>query len=134
MTLPLREALLIDDSDADNFLHRRLLLSTGHIQTVTVRRDGKAALAYLSQAATPPDLLLLDINMPIMDGWQFLDAFERLTPRLRDAVTVAMLSTSLNPEDRERAESRDSVHRYIRKPLTADAFTALVEHHKVRYS
>ncbi|MFT6143762.1 MAG: CheY-like chemotaxis protein [Myxococcota bacterium] len=127
MTPPLREALLVDDSDGDNYLHRRLILRSGLVQTVTVTQGGTEALAYLQQAAIPPDILLLDINMPDMDGWEFLDHFDNLPVEKRSPILVAMLSTSSNLSDRVRAESNSNVEEFSSKELTKQFLETLVQ-------
>ncbi len=123
---PLREVLLIDDSDADNYLHRRVILRSGLAKTVTVKKNAVDGLAYLKQVASPPDILFLDINMPGMNGWEFLDQLEALPAEKHSPVFIAMLSTSVNPADHERAVSHNHVQGFFSKPLTEEALVHII--------
>ncbi|MCA9621230.1 MAG: response regulator [Myxococcales bacterium] len=126
----LREILLVDDNDADNYLHRIVIEELDCAETISEARDGTQALALLRSAeAPPPEIIFLDINMPRMNGWQFLDAFEKLPVQRQSKVVIVMLTTSLNPDDHERAVRRPSVKGFENKPLTADALQLILSRH-----
>lgn len=134
MNKPLREILLVDDNEADNFLHRAVLEDMGVAEIITERLHGEEALEYLTtpgpDGTTPaPDLICLDINMPVMNGWEFLDAYEQLEPGQRNGVVVMMLTTSLNPEDQKIAKTRSSIRAFSNKPLTPAKVYKLLEEH-----
>ncbi|MBV61713.1 MAG: response regulator [Nevskiales bacterium] len=134
MNKPLNEVLLVDDNEADNFLHRAVLEDMGVADRIVERLNGQEALDYLltpdDQGRFPsPDLICLDINMPIMSGWEFLDSYEQLPPARRRGVVVMMLTTSLNPEDAEQARERSAIGAFSNKPLTSTKVLQLIEEH-----
>lgn len=114
------QAMCIDDSDFERLLNDRVLRRSGAYSDILHYACAKEALAYLKTAHRPPDVIFLDINMPIMSGFGFLDAATR---DLGDAFTsrvVIMLTSSLNPDDRLRAEKYAAVKEFLSKPLTEE--------------
>jgi CheY-like chemotaxis protein len=129
--------LLIDDNPADNEFHKIKIMKAGvcnHIQIVT---NGQKALEYIIKAGEPkqsesfpkPDLIFLDINMPGMNGFEFLEAYNKLDTKLKSKVVIIMLSTSLNPDDRERAIANKEVTDFQNKPLTVQLLHETIEKH-----
>ena len=123
--------LLIDDSDSDNFLHTRILKKTGITDKIIVKNNGVTALEYLKEQiaidSTDPELIFLDINMPGMNGWEFLEAYEKLEKRNNGLLVVVMLTTSLNPDDRTKAVRLGYVGDFINKPLNTDKVLEIYE-------
>lgn len=115
--MTIRKLLVVDDSEAEHFLYRHALRKFDPgIEVVSVY-DGHEALKLLDGFAAEemPDFLLLDINMPRMDGAEFLEAFHA---RYADApVRIVMLTSSLNDRDREKALSYPHVAGFMTKPL-----------------
>jgi CheY-like chemotaxis protein len=127
---PLRCILLVDDDPTNRFLHRRLLTQLSVAEHMLEAANGMQALDLIhAQCAddfrTCPDLILLDMRMPVMDGIEFLKAYRALPEEKQCAKVVVMLTTSLNPRDVERA-AQLSVSTYLTKPLTAGKISALV--------
>lgn len=122
----IERVLLIDDSEADNVFHEIVLRRAGFAGQIAVCESGQAALDFLNAApGNLPDMLLLDINMPGMNGFAFLELAAPLLRPQRSA-TVVMLSSSSMPADRSRAEAMVEVAGYLTKPLTVTAAAALL--------
>jgi CheY-like chemotaxis protein len=119
--------LLIDDDEPTNFLNKMILEQSGRVEEVKVVNSGRHALEYLTniknagpgqQKFPNPDLIFLDINMPAMDGWEFLEQYKTLPPDQKGNVVMVMLTTSLNPEDESKANVDGSIAGFRSKPLT----------------
>jgi len=109
--------LIIDDDDVFIFLHNLSIVESG-IATETINFDGgRKALAYLMEQmpVNQPCFIFLDINMPIMDGWQFLEALQTLPGA--NQVFVALVTSSINSSDHEKAKLYPQVIDFIEKPL-----------------
>lgn len=113
--------MLIDDNPDDNFFHEREIKKAFHDNIVISKNSGKAALEYLKSGKDPlSDLILLDINMPGMNGWEFLEEYGRLSKELQGQAIIIMLTTSDNSTDMEKAKKYSMITDYITKPLTVD--------------
>ncbi|MEM6846232.1 MAG: response regulator [Bacteroidota bacterium] len=116
--------LLIDDNDTDNFISRRVIELTQFAERVVVKSSGQQALDYLQENAQTiseiPDLIFLDINMPIMDGFMFLYEFETLPADIQQKSKVIILSSSEDRRDVDKIITNQAVIKYITKPLTQD--------------
>ena len=121
--------MLIDDNDTDNFISRRIIEISEFAERVEVKNSGQHALEYLSQHAADvsqlPDLIFLDINMPVMDGFMFLYEFENLPTTVRQKSRVIILSSSDNKRDIDKIINNKSVIRYVTKPLTQNVLREL---------
>lgn len=123
--------LLIDDDEATNFYHTIILeeeFTSGHIQSLNSAKDG---LDYLLskgvyKESPQPGIIFLDINMPGMTGWDFLIKYNELTKDIHNRSVVVLLTTSVNPDDRERAATIPVVKELVNKPLTPEAFWKVV--------
>lgn len=126
---PLR-ILLVDDDEVTNFLSREMLHMFLNEPTIDAVDNGQDALNYLQtlkQTDHPlPDLILLDINMPVMDGWEFLREFEQLKWPGLNKVNVVMFTSSVYYEDIDRARSYACVREIYSKPLDEEKIKAIV--------
>ncbi len=114
--------LLIDDDPHDNFFHQKVIEEAGVSLDVQVAKNGLEAIKFLKsctdQGFGRPDLIFLDINMPKMNGWEFIEEYEGLEKEQQAKIVIVMLTTSLNPEEQERAETNAMVDEFRSKPLT----------------
>ena len=126
----IQSVLLIDDNRSTNFLHTRILRRSGRVSAIKAVEDARQALDYLQTTSggkyPSPELIFLDINMPGMNGWEFLEAYRQLPAEQRGGIVVVMLTTSLNPDDRARADRIAEVNEFAYKPLSLDTFEELV--------
>jgi len=117
--------MLVDDNDTDNFISKRIIEITKFAQRVEVKNSGKSALDYLreNQDNTDdlPNLIFLDINMPIVDGFVFLYEFEKFNEAIKDKCKVIILSSSDNKRDIDKIVNNNHVIKFITKPLTETA-------------
>ena len=126
----LKTILLVDDCQATNFIHRLVIDNYGCAETVVECRDGAKALDYLRTGTDKhpqPELILLDINMPVMNGWEFLEAYETLPSKQKAGAVVVMLTTSQNPDDKARAEERGMISAFTLKPLDEEKLEAILK-------
>ena len=117
--------LLVDDNDTDNFINNRIIELTNFAKRVEVKNSGKSALEYLEANKDNddmlPNIIFLDINMPIVDGFVFLYEFESFPENIKNKCKVAILSSSDNKRDINRIVNNEYVIKFITKPLTEDA-------------
>ena len=121
--------IIIDDNPIDTFIHTKALELGGYRGRIQAFRSAEKALEYLqsiSTAALEPDsFILLDIRIPAMNGFEFLDAFNRLEKAVVESFPVFLLSSSLDFEDQVRAEQYANVAGFIGKPLTRQMVNGL---------
>ncbi len=120
-----RNIVLIDDDAINNLLNRQFLTFVLPGSNITTFQEGALVLRYLAEGKiVRPDLILLDINMPEMDGWEFLYHLRDINPNIE----VMLLSSSLHWDDMERARTEAQVKCYIQKPLTEDKISRYIVH------
>ncbi len=121
---PFKSILLIDDDEATNYLHKFYIEEWEITEKIYVAVNGKEAIDFLNTNENfkheKPSLILLDINMPVMNGFEFMEAYGNLADELKASTVVVMLTTSLHPKDLERADTFSDLKAYINKPLTKD--------------
>ena len=114
----------IDDDDVYTFAVRKLIERSQIADKTNFFHNGQVAIDFLLENARNieqlPDLILLDLNMPILDGWQFLDEFEKLKPDLAKEITIYITSSTIDDEDLKRARSLKTIIDIIEKPITVN--------------
>lgn len=125
----LRSVLLVDDDEVNNFINERLLKRVQISEEIIVRKNGKEALTYIEAAAKTdkiPEVVFLDLNMPVMDGFEFYAYYKKLLSSLGKRSEVVMLSGSEKPDDLEKA-LKEGIKHYIMKPLKKESLLQLLE-------
>lgn len=122
--------MLVDDNDTDNFISKRIIEITKFASRVEVKSSGKNALDYLRENQSImdnlPNIIFLDINMPIVDGFVFLYEFEKFNEFVRNKCKVIILSSSDNKRDIDKIVNNNHVIKFITKPLTKVALAEII--------
>lgn len=125
--------LLIDDDVATNFYNKRVVNKHGVFNDIITVDSGVKALHYLLEASKgkfqKPSLIFLDINMPGMNGWEFLHEYEKLDHTITNGIKLIMLTTSTNVDDYNRSLTYKSVNDFINKPLSVNLLDNVIETH-----
>jgi response regulator of citrate/malate metabolism len=115
--------LLIDDDSITNFINERLIKRLNVANEVKITMNGEEGINYIEKISEKgelcPELILLDINMPVMNGFEFIRAFEHLNIKNKDKVKIIILTTSKNMKDVETLKSLGNFE-FINKPLTEE--------------
>ena len=126
----LNSILLIDDDPNCNFLHRRVIRKSDCSDGIVVQEAGEDALRYLTEHTDDaPELILLDLNMPGMSGWEFIEEFRKLPAPVQERVKIMVLTSSLNPDDQERAAQTEDIDGMYDKLLTRDTLMHIFQNH-----
>lgn len=122
------KALLIDDDAIFNLLNRKLLMTSGAFGQIDAVTSGIEGLRKLQEGTDRlPDVIFLDIMMPVMNGFEFLEQFHQLPSERLDGVHVVMLSSSLDPRDIDRSRTYPLVNEFIEKPLSTQKLSAVLQ-------
>lgn len=126
----LQNILLVDDDFASNFLTRSVLEEMDAAENIYVTKNGEEALQFIKSHCLEsknncPELILLDVNMPIMDGFEFLEQFQKIEEINLHDTTVIMLTSSGRQKDIEKAKQYN-IHCYLEKPLTETNLKAIL--------
>lgn len=132
MSKPLSHTtLIIDDNEIDRFIHEKLLTHHKIAGKVVSCSSGREALTWLQKSGEPtPDLILLDIMMPEMDGFEFLAHYEGLLPKLKVEPALFLVSSSEDDQDLKRARKSPYVLRMLHKPLAPDTLIKHLRMHR----
>jgi len=124
-----KRVLLIDDNDIDNFINERMITTSNFAQSVVVKTTAQGGLDYLKKNSDDtnqlPEVIFLDLNMPIVDGFGFLLEFNNLPDSVKNFCKVVVLSSSISPDDINRASTNPHVMKYINKPLSDKYLNAI---------
>jgi len=119
-------ALLVDDSDVDLFIQKRFIEIAGFAKSIKTYNSPTQAINYLQESGSqPPQIIFLDLNMPDIDGFAFLERFIKLPQNIQDMAKVVVLTSSGNLADKSRAEAYRSVTNFLSKPLSLEALKSL---------
>jgi len=125
--------MLIDDEEVDNFINEQLIISYHFSKYVYVNTSSNSALEFLNNLATTskefpqvyPDVIFVDINMPIVDGFQFIHSFQKTLERQPRKTKLVILTSSVSSDDKERTSMLSKDITFLNKPLTQELLDAL---------
>ena len=118
--------VLIDDDEPTNIFHEIIVQESGLVEEYDIYSSAIAALQELTKCEKKIDLIFLDINMPKMNGWDFLDQYRKLDLECQSKCVI-MLSTSLSTFDQKRAEDNPLVTHFIQKPLSEEKLRSVIQ-------
>lgn len=117
---------LVDDDPINNLINKRLLKKAGIETEILEFQEGLDAISLLEKSDIKQcTLIFLDINMPIMNGWEFLDVYQEKFPDRKDEIII--LSSSIDYQDRLKAQTYKSISGFLEKPLTLDKITTQIK-------
>lgn len=121
--------MLVDDDSVDNFINKKVIINSKFTDNVHVHTNVNSALDFFknidavkldSSSTILPSYIFLDINMPVSDGFHFLEEFHKLPSKITSEIKIVMLTSSLNPNDELKSVSYKNVTNFLSKPLTVD--------------
>lgn len=125
--------LLVDDDEVTNFLHKKILKEADVAEHILVALNGEEALDILRNVSDykesgypQPELIFLDINMPRMNGWEFIEEYQKLDESIKGNLLVVMLTVSLNPAEEIKASKLPAITAFRSKPLTVEMVNKLI--------
>ena len=128
---PIKTLTLVDDDDFYVLLTTKAIEQTNLVDLIKVFGNGLDALNFLKENKNNvdalPEIILLDLSMPIMNGWQFLEEYTKLNPTIGKKITIYICSSSISPDDVTRAKTISEVSDYIIKPITKDKLIDLIK-------
>lgn len=121
---------IVDDDSIFQFIAKKQIESINSENKIIIFSDGKDAIDFIDQNIADsnilPDIIFLDINMPVMNGWQFLNAYARFKIKIKKEIIIYIVSSSNNPDDSMKAKSIHDVADYIIKPITREKYVSVL--------
>jgi CheY-like chemotaxis protein len=126
-------AMLLDDNELDNFINQKIIEANHFASKIYVNTGSKSALEFLTnlsllsteKATIFPEIIFVDLNMPMMDGFQFIENLKSKMPENLKSLKLVILTSSVNPEDKKKASEISSDIRFFNKPLTKEMLDQL---------
>ena len=129
-----KTVMIIDDNEIDNLINQKMIETSYLTEKIYTHTGAKSAIEFLRNIEKLgnelsleilPEVIFLDIDMPLMDGFQFLDEFSKLNDSTKAKCEIIMLTSSINPQDVNKSKAYGYVKQYINKPLTQENIAAL---------
>jgi len=131
MTKRIKKVLIIDDDEISNFITSSILEQSNKVDQIEVLMSADEGMNFLSKCIKSnqdmPDLILLDIKMPVKSGWDFLEDFKILDKEKTKNIKITMLSSSVYPDDVHKAQAYSEVSGYLSKPITTEKVDEIIE-------
>ncbi|MEA1784465.1 response regulator [Arenibacter sp. GZD96] len=122
---------IIDDDDTFIYLTKKTINKISNVELIKVFSNGLDAITFLKENKTKPEtlpeIILLDLSMPIMDGWQFLEEYAVLNPKIGKKITIYICSSSISPEDIVKSRAISEVTDFIIKPISREQLEEMIE-------
>ncbi|WP_264563533.1 response regulator [Flavobacterium sp. N3904] len=126
----IKQLTLVDDDEVFVFLTSKMLEQSKLVDLIKIFDNGYDALVFLKENLgnidALPDIILLDLSMPIMDGWEFLEEYVKINPLIGKKITIYICSSSISPADVSRAKAINEVSDFIIKPMTKDKLIEMI--------
>ncbi|MDY0090534.1 MAG: response regulator [Flavobacteriaceae bacterium] len=124
-----KNVLIIDNDPIYRSLIQKLILKSNFSEKIFTANDGNESLNYLlknqNNPGELPDVILLDIEMPVMNGWDFMDIYQSIKNSVAKKITVFLVSSSISPEDRQKALDYEDISGFYSKPITTEILSEI---------
>ena len=133
-TTTFNAVMIVDDNEIDNLINQKMIEAAAFAKKILTHTGAKSALEYLKSIEVMsednvekflPEVIFLDIDMPIMDGFQFLEEYASLSQKTKDYVKIIMLTSSINPQDLAKSRKNNYVVQFFNKPLSLDTLSKI---------
>jgi CheY-like chemotaxis protein len=128
----MKTIFLIDDDPVFVYLTKKIICSVNGECEIMEFSDGELAIGRLKQicgdSSSLPDIIFVDLSMPVMDGWEFLDEYARLRPQLNKAIELFIVSSSITPQEVERSKTYPMVSDFLIKPVAKGKIAEILAH------
>lgn len=127
----INKIFLVDDDNTFVFITKKIIGQLDLLNKLEIFGNGLEALNYLKENSQNfdalPEIIILDLSMPVMDGWQFLDEFEKIKLQMAKKITIYICTSSITPEDILKSQDFANVKEYIIKPITKDKILSIIK-------